>query len=61
MIAFIGVAAAIFVVAAVVGIFYFAGNRGRKQQVEERTAAAKGHGQFEAANHSVRSEGRGDL
>ena len=59
MFALVGAAAAIFLVAAVVGIFYFAGNRGRSQDVADQEAAAKGHQQ--AVPQDTRAEGSGDL
>ena len=60
MFAIVGVAAAFFLIAAVIGIFYFAGNRGRSQDIATREAAAKGHNQA-VAHEPPRTEGRGDL
>lgn len=60
MIAVLGIAAAIFVVAVVVGIFYFAGNRGRSADIASREAAARGH-EESVPHEPSRTEGRGDL
>ena len=60
MIVLLGVAGAVVLVAAVVGILYFAGNRGRQADVATQQAAAKGH-QQSAPHEPARSQGRGDV
>ncbi|WP_419804480.1 hypothetical protein [Terriglobus sp.] len=60
MFTLVGAAAAIFIVIAVIGIFYFAGNRGRQANVANQENAAKGH-QQSVPHEPARSQGRGDL
>ena len=51
---------AIVLVGAVVGILYFAGNRGRQADVANQQPAAKTHRQS-APHEPTRSQGQGDL
>lgn len=60
MIVFLGVAGAIFLVVAVIGIFYLAGNRGRQAEVANQESAAKGHHQS-VPHEPTRTQGQGDL
>ena len=60
MIVLLGVAGAVVLVAAVVGILYFAGNRGRQADVATQQAATKGH-QQSAPHEPARSQGQGDV
>ena len=59
MIVVLGLLGALVLVGAVVGILYFAGNRGRQTDVANQEAAAKGHRQS-APHEPARSQGQGD-
>ena len=60
MFAIIGIVGGIFLVVAVIAIFYFAGNRGRQADVATQEAAVKSRGQA-VPHEPARSQGRGDL
>ena len=42
MFAIVGIAGGVFLIAAIIGVLYMAGNRGRKENVANQEAAADG-------------------
>lgn len=60
MFAIIGIAGGVFLLVAVIAIFYFAGNRGRKAEVANQQNAAKGR-ESSTPHTPARTQGRGDL
>ncbi|GAA3748163.1 hypothetical protein [Terriglobus aquaticus] len=60
MFAVIGILGGILLLVAVIGIFYFAGNRGRRADSANQQQSAAGR-QSEVPYTPTRTEGRGDL
>lgn len=60
MFAIVGIVGGVFLLVAVIAIFYFAGNRGRGAEVGAQENAAVGR-QSDVPYTPARTQGRGDL